>query len=113
MLNFANGNVVDWASIVRGLKMCGWSQQAVAEALGCSQGAISQLNTGRHADPAYSLGVRLLALHDRVRTTVTEAREPLQRDVCPRPLRRGAQHVPGDTNTLPAPDAVWIGSGDA
>ncbi len=24
-----------------------------------------------------------------------------------------AQHIPGDTNTPPAPDAVWIGSGDA
>ncbi len=22
-------------------------------------------------------------------------------------------HIPGDTNTAPAPDAVWIGSGDA
>lgn len=22
-------------------------------------------------------------------------------------------HIPGDTNTPPAPDAVWIGSGDA
>lgn len=23
------------------------------------------------------------------------------------------QHVPGDTSTPPAPDAIWIGSGDA
>ena len=136
MLDAANSNAVDWASIVRGLKECGWSQQAVADALGCSQGAISQLNTGRHADPAYSLGVRLLALHERVvakdfatrpeRNRAARCAEsplkaiakrfagytPQSFDGFPRAdsLRR---HVPGDTATPPAPGAVWIGSGDA
>lgn len=132
MRNFADSNAVDWAAIVSGLKRCGWSQQAVAENLGCSQGTISQLNTGRHADPAYSLGVRLLALHGSVLAEAASADAP-----DPEPIRHAALqgiarrfpnsqpasfdgfpeaadlHVSGDTTTPPAPGAVWIGSGDA
>lgn len=136
MLDVADSNAVNWASIVMGLKKCGWSQQAVADALGCSQGAISQLNTGRHADPTYSLGVRLLALHERVVTKDLATRPEQHRGArcaesslraistrfagyTPQPFsgfpRADSQrrHVPDDTATPPAPDAVWIGSGDA
>lgn len=132
MLNFASGTSVDWASIVGALKSCGWSQKAVAEALGCSQGTISQLNTGRHADPAYSLGVRLLALHGTVLAEAASADAPDPAAIRHAALQSIARrfpnsqpasfdgfpeaadlHVSGDTTTPPAPGAVWIGSGDA
>lgn len=44
--------------------------------------------------------------------TFAATRGHLQRGVYPS-YPPSAQHVPGDTNTPPALDAVWIGSGDA
>ncbi|WP_312538219.1 helix-turn-helix domain-containing protein [Achromobacter mucicolens] len=64
---------VEWAPIIRELKDRGWTQQRVADALGCSQAAISQLNTGRHAEPSYAVGVGLLALLERIRGEASHA----------------------------------------
>jgi len=44
--------------------------------------------------------------------TFAATRGHFLRGVCPS-YSTSAQHIPGDTNTPPAPDAVWIGSGDA
>lgn len=127
MFKLESGSAVEWASIVRGLKKCGWSQLAVAEALGCSQAAISQLNTGRHSEPTYSLGVKLLALHEYVGAGATvksaashlPGREAVPQSTvsrtqkCARPTFAPPLHVPGDTTTPAASGAVWIGTGDA
>jgi len=45
--------------------------------------------------------------------TVAETRSRPMRAPIPWPFWSTPQHIPGDTNTPPAPDAVWIGSGDA
>jgi len=45
--------------------------------------------------------------------TYAETRGHLQRGARPLPVWPAARHVPGDTTTAPAPDAVWIGTGDA
>jgi len=102
----------NWRSLIAGLKALGWTQQAIADALNCSQGTISQLHTGRHAEPTYSLGVRLLHLYAGATAghpapSVQSVRQMDLGAADPAPL-----HVPGDTNTPAAPGALQIGPVD-
>lgn len=53
---------MDWPQIISGLKQAGVSQQAIARHCGVAASTVSELKSTT-ADPSYSFGAKLLALH--------------------------------------------------
>ena len=57
-----------WPTIISELKAAGFSQSQVAERCGVAQATISDLARIEGRQPAYDLGVKLVALHAEVCT---------------------------------------------
>lgn len=66
--NFTSEDVFvsDWHSIISMLCDFGYTQESIAKECNCSQPSISDLSKGRVTDPRYSIGKRLIELHDSV-----------------------------------------------
>lgn len=54
-----------WKKIITDLEALGITQREISLAAGVTQGAISQLKTGRNKDTTYSVGSVLIALHQQ------------------------------------------------
>lgn len=54
---------MDWKKLLSDLRERGWTQQLLANQVGASQSAISDLNSGKTKDPSHSLGSVLQQLH--------------------------------------------------
>lgn len=59
-------NETQWQKAFREIHGTGMTFRAIQAELGCSLGAVTDLASGRSQDAAYSLGVKILALHKRV-----------------------------------------------
>lgn len=57
---------MDWKLVITDLQREGYTQPQIAEKCQCSQSTISELYSGRTAQPRFDLGLRLQALHKRV-----------------------------------------------
>jgi transcriptional regulator with XRE-family HTH domain len=55
---------MNWQSLLTDLRKRGWTQQQIAERVGASQAAISDLNSGKTTNPAYALGRALELLRE-------------------------------------------------
>ena len=63
---FENFQPVDFSQIIHDIQShAGYTQEQIAEIVGCSQFVISTLLTGKRREPRFHLGSRLLALHAR------------------------------------------------
>lgn len=47
---------MDWKQLLGDLRNRGWTQQQIAERVGASQAAISDLNSGKTTNPNYAIG---------------------------------------------------------
>ena len=47
---------MDWKQLLGDLRDRGWTQQQIAERVGASQAAISDLNSGKTTNPNYAVG---------------------------------------------------------
>lgn len=57
---------MNWKSLIEDLLKSGMIQIEIAEAVGCRQGYISDILTGRRGrSVSWDIGNRLIALHDR------------------------------------------------
>lgn len=56
---------MDWNLIIDELKAAGFTQELIADRVGCSQNAISELRLGYTKQPFYPLGAALIDLHKR------------------------------------------------
>lgn len=54
---------MDWQKLLGELQAAGWTQQQIAERVGSSQAAISDLRSGETKNPSYALGTALVNLH--------------------------------------------------
>ena len=54
---------MNWQALLTELRDRGWTQQEIAERVGASQAAISDLKSGKTTNPAYTLGRALELLH--------------------------------------------------
>lgn len=55
---------MNWQAILTDLRERGWTQQLIADRIGASQAAISDLSSGKTKKPTYALGRALELLHD-------------------------------------------------
>lgn len=63
---------MDWQKIISEVQAeRGMSQPQIAEAVGCAQATVSDLATGKTAEPRYALGAAILGLLGR-----TQSAEP-------------------------------------
>jgi hypothetical protein len=60
----ADDGSIDFKAIVRSLMARGVTQATIAAYCGCHQCTVSDIATGKTTDPFYSMGVKLLALHE-------------------------------------------------
>jgi hypothetical protein len=59
--------MTDFQALTRKLHDRGWSDQRIAQKLGCVRTAIYQLRIGRNKEPRYNLGRALVELERRTR----------------------------------------------
>lgn len=72
---------MDWKDILRQLRERGWTQQLLADRVGASQSAISDLSSGKTKDPAHSIGRALVELLESgIHQIETDERAKLQRE---------------------------------
>lgn len=65
---------MDWKSLLMELRGRGWTQQLLADRVGSSQAAISDLNSGKTKNPSYVLGAALQELRSSGEEPRAEAR---------------------------------------
>jgi len=70
-----------WKQLITELEACGLTQEKIGQAVGLSQGAISQIKNIAGREPAYRAGARLVELHRRR----TAARPAFSLTACPGP----------------------------
>lgn len=56
----------DWKKIVGEIKACGVTQSKIAAEIGIGDATLSELCSGKIAEPKWSKGDALLALHEKV-----------------------------------------------
>jgi transcriptional regulator with XRE-family HTH domain len=54
---------MNWVELIADLRSRGWTQNRLADRLGVAQSAISELGSGKTADPRFTTGDALRALH--------------------------------------------------
>lgn len=64
---------MSWKPLFDDLKTRGWTQQLIAERVGASQAAISDLYSGKTKSPSYALGKALEALQESGAVPPSEA----------------------------------------
>ena len=62
---------MNWQKIIIDLCDSGLTQQEIAAKAGCAQTTVSELASGKTADPRFSLGQRLLAIARKRKPTQT------------------------------------------
>lgn len=56
---------MNWKNLIADLIASGMTQVQIATKAGCSQASISELQTGKTAQPNYAIGSALVALHKK------------------------------------------------
>lgn len=54
-----------WNKLITDLESSGMTQEEIGNAVGVTQGAISQIKNIESREPSYNVGVKLIALHRR------------------------------------------------
>lgn len=61
---------MNWKQIIDEIKSTGMTQREIADEIGVSVGALSELKDGKICDPRWSRGDALLALHRKLRRKI-------------------------------------------
>ena len=64
---------MDWKKIIAALLADGWTQERIAQAVGCGQSTVSELARGVSAQPRGNTAIELLRLHSLRRPLKSEA----------------------------------------
>jgi len=54
---------MDWQNLISDLAQAGMTQAQIAQRVGVTQSLISELSTGKAAEPRYGLAMKLIRLH--------------------------------------------------
>lgn len=60
---------IHWPSVVKEIQDAGYTQKKLGVEVGCSQPHVSDLKTGDQPEPMFSVGVKMLRLRDKIRST--------------------------------------------
>jgi hypothetical protein len=99
---------MNWQQMIADIRVRGYSQVSIAAACECTQGTISELARVPGREPRYSLGSRLLALHQHAMSM-----QPMvPPKFVPPGIAQAAQAAPEAPEAPVLPEAVPLAAAD-